>query len=258
MLTDNFGRLVNYLRLSVTDRCDFRCVYCMAEDMQFVPRQQLLTIEEMAQIARVFVNLGVKKIRITGGEPLIRRNIIALFQQLGRLDGLDELTLTSNGSQLRAYARQLVNAGVGRINISLDSLNAKGFRSLTRTGELAKVLDGIEAALEAGLKVKLNSVILKHRNGDEVLDLVAFALNKQMDISFIEEMPLGVISEHQRNREFISSESLRALINQHYSLQACQDNKATGGPSRYWQVRNYSSKIGFISPHSDNFCGSCN
>ncbi|MBX2808365.1 MAG: radical SAM protein, partial [Cellvibrionaceae bacterium] len=170
-LQDKFGRTINYLRLSVTDRCDFRCVYCMAEDMQFVPRQQLLTLEELTQIAQAFIELGVKKIRITGGEPLIRRNIMQLFNNLGKLDGLDELTLTSNGSQLKYCAQSLADAGVKRINISLDSLQPKRFKALSRTGDLAQVLDGIDAAQSAGLKIKLNAVILKNRNADEVIDL---------------------------------------------------------------------------------------
>lgn len=266
MLQDPFGRTVNYLRLSVTDRCDFRCVYCMAEEMTFVPRQQLLTLEEMTDITTAFQRLGVKKVRITGGEPLIRRNILQLFHNLGTLP-LDELTLTTNGSQLANCAHELVQAGVKRINISLDSLQPERFRELTRTGELSVVLKGIDAALEAGLKVKLNSVILKHRNLDEAADLVQYAVDREMDISFIEEMPLGVIAEHQRQEEFVSSASLREHLGAYYDLLPIENNAITaGGPSRYWRIANRAnnnspnskSRVGFISPHSDNFCESCN
>lgn len=273
-LVDSFGRTVNYLRLSVTDRCDFRCVYCMAEEMTFIPKAQLLTIEEMTQISAAFVHLGVSKIRITGGEPLVRRNIQQLFSNLGKLDTLDELTLTTNGSQLEEHIESLVASGVRRINVSLDSLKADRFADITRTGKLHKVLSGIQSAIDAGLRVKLNTVILKNRNADEVLDLVNFALDKQVDISFIEEMPLGTINEHARDEEYISSAELRRLIEQKYSLEAMhptnhstnhptkdhRDNhrNSTAGPSKYWQVAGYPSKIGFISPHSDNFCASCN
>ena len=259
MLTDTFGRTINYLRLSVTDRCDFRCVYCMAEEMEFLPRKALLTIEEMAQVCEVFTELGVKKIRITGGEPLIRRNITTLFQQLGAIDALDELTLTTNGSQLtKDTCHELVNAGVKRINISLDSLKPERFKALTRTGKLSQVLNGIDNAIQSGLKVKLNSVILKHRNSDEIIDLVNFAVNQQCDISFIEEMPLGVIDEHKRQEEFMSSEHIRHLIEEHYALSSQQLTNSTAGPSRYWQIPDQHTRVGFISPHSDNFCSSCN
>ena len=258
MLKDSFDRSINYLRLSVTDRCDFRCVYCMSEEMQFVPRKELLTIEEMTDIAGVFVELGVSKIRITGGEPLIRRNIIELFNKLGTLNQLDELTLTTNGSQLREYAPLLVKAGVKRINISLDSLRPGRFRALTRTGKLENVLQGIDSAIHAGLKVKLNSVILKQRNSDEILDLVDYALNKKLDISFIEEMPLGNIKEHQRKDEFVSSKTLRNIIKTQHLLMPYSHKELTAGPSRYWAIPGYNSKIGFISPHSENFCSDCN
>lgn len=256
-LQDNFGRTINYLRLSVTDRCDFRCVYCMAENMEFVPRQQLLSIEEMTQIASAFVELGVKKIRITGGEPLIRRNILKLFKHLGELPLLEELTLTSNGSQLASYAQPLVDAGVQSINISLDSLNPQGFKQLTRTGELEQVLNGIDAGLAAGLKIKLNSVILRNRNLEQVPQLVQFAIDRQCDISFIEEMPLGLIDEHQRQLEFVSSQELKDIITKHHDLMH-SSHKNTGGPSRYWAIANTNSRVGFISPHSENFCADCN
>ena len=255
-LIDGFGRPIRYLRLSVTDRCDFRCVYCMAEDMQFLPRSHILSIEEMTWLAQAFTELGVNKIRITGGEPLIRRNIGQLWRNLGALPNLQELTLTTNGSHLAQHADALVDAGVKRVNVSLDSLDAHTFKQLTRTGELAQVLDGIDAAVTAGLHVKLNSVILKNRNSHEVLSLVRYIVDKGLDISFIEEMPLGAISEHEREQEFISSEQLRNTIEQAFTLTP--SDKDTGGPSRYWQVQGASSLIGFISPHSENFCSSCN
>ncbi len=256
-LIDPFKRTVSYLRMSVTDRCDFRCVYCMTEEMTFLPRAQVLTLEEMAAIGQAFIELGVSKIRITGGEPLVRRNVTQLFQALGREEKLEELTLTTNGSQLRRYAEELRNAGVKRINISLDSLIPERFKALTRIGDLAQVLDGIKAAQEAGFeRIKLNSVILKNRNLDEVENLVTFALENQLDISFIEEMPLGAITDHSRELEFCSSEELRQLIEQRYSLRP--STAKTGGPSRYWLAEGYASRIGFISPHSDNFCSTCN
>ncbi len=257
MLQDQFNRTINYLRLSVTDRCDFRCVYCMAEEMEFVPRQQLLTIEEMSQISQAFVELGVSKIRITGGEPLVRRNIDQLFKNLGQLE-LDELTLTTNGSQLKLHAPTLVEAGVKRINISLDSLDKDLFKALTRTGDLDRVLAGIDSAIDAGLKVKLNSVVLKNRNVNEVIQLVDFAVSKKIDISFIEEMPLGVIADHEREEEFVSSEDLRKLIEEKYTLEKQTSNKENAGPSNYWSITDSNSRVGFISPHSENFCSSCN
>ncbi len=257
MLKDTFGREINYLRLSVTDRCDFRCVYCMAEDMTFLPRAQLLTLEELATVAAAFVELGVRKIRVTGGEPLIRRNVMQLFEQLGRLEGLRELTLTTNASQLRRFAAPLRRAGVRRINVSLDSLQPARFRQLTRHGDLQQVLQGIDAARDAGIeRIKLNCVLMKNRNADELPDLVGFALQQQLDISFIEEMPLGNISEHDRGEEFVSSAELRRQLGRHYRLRPL--DVSTGGPSRYWGIDGYDSRIGFISPHSENFCGACN
>ena len=258
MLKDTFGRTVNYLRLSVTDRCDFRCVYCMAEEMTFLPRAELLTLEEMVLISQCFVEMGVSKIRITGGEPLIRRNILSLFEQLGSLQGLEELTLTTNASQLQTLAQPLFDSGVRRINISLDSLKPERFKQLTRTGNLKTVLAGIEAAKKAGLKIKLNSVVLKNRNSDEILDLVNFATQNAYDISFIEEMPLGEINDHKRGEEFISSEQVRRIISREHSLIATNEQKANAGPSRYWTTADTASNIGFISPHSENFCESCN
>lgn len=260
-LVDRFGRRVSYVRLSVTDRCDFRCVYCMAEDMQFLPRDQVLTLEELGAVAETFIGLGVEKIRITGGEPLIRKNIISLFERLGQLPGLRELTLTTNGSQLPKYAQALRDAGVKRINISLDSLDPERFREMTRTGDLRDVLAGIAAAQRAGFsRIKLNSVILKNRNDDEVLALIDFARNEGLDISFIEEMPLGRINEHDREESYVSSDELRALIETRYPL--VPTTETTPGPSRYYRMKDRmgdsASRIGFISPHSHNFCASCN
>ncbi|GAB3114640.1 GTP 3',8-cyclase MoaA [Aestuariicella hydrocarbonica] len=256
-LTDPFGRHITYLRLSVTDRCNYRCVYCMSEDMTFLPRAQLLSLEECAQISAAFVDMGVKKIRITGGEPLIRRDIASLFQQLGRLPSLDELTLTTNGTHLPYHASDLAAAGVRRINISLDTLCANQFHEITRTGSLDDVFCGIDAARQAGIEtIKLNAVILRHRNLNQVIPLLQFALRESLDISFIEEMPLGAVVDHQRETEFCSSAELRALMAEHYELQPTTIN--TGGPSRYWRVDGSLSRVGFISPHSDNFCGDCN
>jgi len=199
ILMDNFGRCVNYVRISVTDRCDFRCVYCMSEKMSFLPRVEILSLEEIVQLGRAFTELGVDKIRITGGEPLVRRNVLWLLRQLGNLPNLRELVLTSNGSQLAGLAQALRETGVRRINISLDSLQSERFRQITRVGDLKRVLRGIDAALAAGFeKIKINSVILRNRNHDEVTDLLQFAIDKGIDISYIEEMPLGVIGDHDR------------------------------------------------------------
>ena len=256
-LVDRFGRTVDYVRLSVTDRCDFRCVYCMAEDMTFVPRAQVLSLEELERVARAFVALGVRKIRLTGGEPLVRHNVMHLVRRLGRLEGLEELVMTTNGSQLDRFAAPLREAGVKRLNISVDSLDSEKFRRITRTGELDKVLRGIEAALAAGFEsIKLNAVILKGRNDDEVLDLVDFALDKGLDLSFIEEMPLGLIDDHDRALTFCSSEEVREIIGSRYELTPTDHD--TGGPSRYWAIPGRDNRIGFISPHSHNFCHLCN
>ena len=256
-LVDRFGRVVNYIRISVTDRCDFRCVYCMAEDMEFVPRAQLLTLEEIAVIASAFTELGVEKIRITGGEPLIRRNVIKLFRDLGQLGGLKELVTTTNGSQLTRMAGDLKEAGVRRINISLDTLDAERFRRISRVGELDKVLAGIQAALDAGFdRIKLNSVILKNRNHDEVPDLVRFAIDKGIDISFIEEMPLGMIGDHDRAEAYYSSDQIKDDLEQEFTLLATTES--TGGPSRYFRIPGTDTRVGFISPHSHNFCNNCN
>ncbi len=257
LLQDRFGRGITYLRLSVTDRCDFRCVYCMAEEMTFLPRAQVLSLEELAQVGRAFVELGVSKIRLTGGEPLVRNNVMQLVRELGALDGLRELVLTTNGARLDRFAQPLKQAGVRRLNISLDSLQPQRFRELTRTGNLIDVLRGIEAARDTGFeRIRLNAVILKGRNDDEVLDLVDFARDKKLDLSFIEEMPLGQISEHDRAQAFVSSDELRARIDQRHPLLASAES--SGGPARYYRMADSDSRIGFISPHSHNFCHLCN
>jgi GTP 3',8-cyclase len=256
-LVDRFGRHVTYVRISVTDRCDLRCVYCMSEQMTFVPRAQVLTLEELALVARAFIDLGVTKIRITGGEPLVRRDVLWLFRAIGRLPGLRELVLTTNGTQLARFAADLRAAGVKRVNVSLDSLQPERFRRITRFGDLAKVLEGIDAALGAGFdKVKLNAVILKNRNDNEVCDLVAFAVERRMDLSFIEEMPLGVIGEHDRGEAYCSSDEIRAALGRRYML--VPTTETTGGPSTYFRIPGTETRVGFISPHSHNFCGSCN
>ncbi|MEH6625087.1 MAG: GTP 3',8-cyclase MoaA [Motiliproteus sp.] len=255
-LVDRFGRTVDYVRISVTDRCDFRCVYCMSEQMKFLPREQVLSLEEIEQVAQAFVELGVSKIRLTGGEPLVRRGIDHLLHKLGRLNGLDELVLTTNGSQLTKLAGELKAAGVKRINISLDSLREDRFNRITRTGKLQQVLAGIDQAVAAGFeRIKLNAVIMKGRNDDEVLDLVNYARDKGIDISFIEEMPLGNV-DHERQETYCSSDEVRELIESHYVLTRVSDR--TAGPSRYYRMEGSESRIGFISPHSHNFCSECN
>lgn len=256
-LTDPFGRDITYLRLSVTDRCDFRCLYCMAEEMSFLPRRDILSLEELTLVGRAFIGLGIKKIRLTGGEPLIRKNVMQLVEGLGQHPALDELTLTTNGSQLTRYAPALRQAGVKRINISLDSLQAERFREITRTGELQQVIAGIDAACaESFSRLKINSVILKGRNQDEILDLVEFARDRQIDISFIEEMPLGLIDQHDRDIRFCSGQEVKATIAKRYPLSPVSDN--TGGPSRYFRMSDSPIRVGFILPYSDNFCHLCN
>ncbi len=257
-LVDRFNRQVNYVRLSVTDRCDFRCVYCMAEDMEFAPKSEVLSLEELYQVARAFSELGVEKIRLTGGEPLIRNNVMSLVERLGELPGLNQLAVTTNGSQLQRLAPALKQAGVQRINVSLDSLNPRKFRHLTRYGNLDQVIAGIDAALAEGFRVKLNAVILKGRNEDEAVDLVRFARERHCDISFIEEMPLGQIDEHDRALTLCSSEELRTLIGAAFPLEAAGDPGGSAGPSRYYRMADSSTQVGFISPHSANFCHLCN
>jgi len=257
-LIDGFNRKIDYLRMSVTDRCDFRCVYCMAENMQFLPRQRILTLDELYRVAERFVALGTRKIRLTGGEPLVRQGIVELCARIAALPGLRELCMTSNGSQLQRLAQPLHDAGLVRLNISLDSLDAQRFKALTRTGDLQQVIAGIDAARRAGFRhTKLNCVVLKGRNDHEVVDLVRFAIDRQLDISFIEEMPLGVISEHQRGESYCSSDEVRQRIGERFTL--IESAESTQGPSRYCRLAEAPEiRIGFISPHSHNFCGSCN
>jgi len=255
-LIDQFGRKVDYIRLSITDRCDFRCVYCMSEDMTFLPRDEVLSLEECARLVRIFVGLGVSKVRITGGEPLVRKNALWLFEEVGKLKGLNELVLTTNGSQLESQAIALKKAGVKRINISIDSLNAERFKKITRTGDLNKVLAGLQASIHAGFEgIKINTVLMRSSNDDEAVDLVQFAIDKKIDISFIEEMPLGEV-DHARESTFVSNTDTLKLLQSKYSL--LPSTETTGGPARYWRVANSETKIGFISPHSHNFCEACN
>ncbi len=257
VLIDRFDRRVSYLRMSVTDRCDFRCIYCMAEKMRFLPRQQLLSLEELVEVGRAFVDLGVRKIRLTGGEPLVRQNVLWLARELAGLPGLDELTMTSNGSRLERFAKPLREAGVRRLNISLDSLRPERFTQLTRVGRLEPVLRGIDAAIDAGFeRIKLNSVVLKGHNDDEVLDLLEFAIARGLDISFIEEMPLGELGGRARAASYCSSDAVRAIVATRYALS--RSDASTGGPSRYWHIGDSALRVGFISPHSDNFCAQCN
>ncbi|MCU7801609.1 MAG: GTP 3',8-cyclase MoaA [Candidatus Thiodiazotropha sp. (ex Lucinoma borealis)] len=256
-LVDRFNRRINYLRISVTDRCDLRCVYCMSEDVQFVPRSQLLTLEELFRVGKAFVDMGVSKIRITGGEPLTRRGVMQLFESLGNLDGLRNLTLTTNGTLLGKHAQALKAAGVTRVNISLDTLRADRFHSITRNGDIRRTLTGIDAALEAGFqRVKINSVIMKNRNHDEIVDLVAFAKHRGMDISFIEEMPLGETGDHDRAEVFYSSDQVLQDLQRHYDL--VHTTETSGGPARYYRINDSDTRVGFISPHSHNFCDQCN
>ena len=225
--------------------------------MQFAPRAKLLTLEELLWVARAFTQLGVRKIRITGGEPLVRRNVLTLLNEIGRLPGLAELVITTNGSRLADMAQRLRMAGVKRVNVSLDSLDPVKFRDITRVGELERVLAGIEAALQAGFeRVKINAVILKNRNHEEVLDLVSFAVERGIDVSFIEEMPLGVNSDHDRAAVYYSSDEIRRDIEEKFRL--VETDESTGGPSRYFRLAGVSTRVGFISPHSHNFCDRCN
>lgn len=257
-LIDGFDRTISYLRLSVTDRCDFRCQYCMAETMQFLPRAEVLSIEELLRTAKLFTELGVKKIRITGGEPLIRRGVDALFQGIGQLPGLETLALTTNASHLTESALRLRQAGVNSINISLDSLRPERFRDITRIGKLETVLRGIDAAVQAGFeKIRLNAVILEGLNRDEVLPLTRFALDKQIGIAFIEEMPLGQVNLGSKVLSYVSSDELIGELSTHYALEPVS-NSQTAGPSRNFLIAGTQTHVGFISPHSNNFCGSCN
>ena len=257
-LLDPFGRAITYLRVSVTVRCDFRCVYCMSEDMAFLPKRDLLTLEELDRICSTFVAQGVRKLRITGGEPLVRRDIMKLFGSLSRhLDAgnLDELTVTTNGSQLARHARDLAACGVRRVNVSLDTLDADKFRRITRWGDLTKVLQGIDAAQDSGLRVKINTVALKGVNEDEIEAILEWAHGRDMDLTLIEVMPLGEI-DGQRIDQFLPLSLVRARLASRYTLSDLDDR--TGGPARYMRVKETGGRLGFITPMTHNFCESCN
>lgn len=256
-LIDGFGRRISYVRLSVTDRCDFRCAYCMPLDMEFLPKREVLTLEELDAVASAFVARGVSRIRLTGGEPLVRKGFLELVQGLKRHigNGLDELTLTTNGSQLARFAEPLFDAGVRRVNVSLDTRDAGRFRQITRTGDLAPVLEGIAAAKEAGLSVKLNMVALKGLNEDEIPDMVAWAGAEGFDLTFIETMPLGLIEEDRTDRYLPLTEVRRQL---EQDLTLVDSPERTGGPARYVRVAETGQKLGFITPLTHNFCESCN
>ncbi|HSX76337.1 MAG TPA: GTP 3',8-cyclase MoaA [Shinella sp.] len=257
-MIDPFGRAITYLRVSVTDRCDFRCTYCMAENMTFLPKKDLLTLEELNRLCSTFIAKGVRKLRLTGGEPLVRKNIMHLVRELGRQveDGrLDELTLTTNGSQLARHAAELADCGVRRINVSLDTLDAQKFRTITRWGELSKVLEGIDAAQAAGLYIKINAVALKDFNDREIPDLMRWAHGRGMDLTLIETMPMGEIEEDRTDRYMPLSE-MRARLEDDFTLT--ENAYRTGGPARYVTVAETGGRLGFITPMTHNFCESCN
>ncbi|MBV8654045.1 MAG: GTP 3',8-cyclase MoaA [Alphaproteobacteria bacterium] len=258
-MIDPFGRTISYLRVSVTDRCDFRCVYCMAEDMTFLPKSEVLSLEELDRLCSAFVGLGVSKLRLTGGEPLVRRNIMTLVRSLGRHLGsgaLDELTLTTNGSQLARYAVELASCGVKRINVSLDTLDAAKFTAITRWGKLEKVMEGLAAAKTAGLAVKINVVALKGVNDDEFDRLVAWAGDEGFDLVFIEVMPMGDIGGETRVEQYLPLSLVRARLQKRWTLE--ETDYRTGGPARYATVSETGGRIGFITPLTHNFCESCN
>jgi GTP 3',8-cyclase len=257
-LTDSFGRTVTYLRVSVTDRCDLRCVYCMSEHMTFLPKAQVLTLEEIDRIASAFVGLGTRKLRITGGEPLVRKGVMDLIRSLGRhlkSGALDEITLTTNGTQLAEFAEPLAEAGVRRINVSLDTLKPDLFRTLTRGGDLAKVMAGIDAAQAAGLRVKINAVALQHDNAAELPDLIRWAHGRGADVTLIETMPMGEV-EADRTDQYLSLTTLRAELESFWTLTDLA--VTTGGPARYVEVAETGGRLGFITPLSHNFCEACN
>jgi GTP 3',8-cyclase len=258
-MIDPFGRSITYLRVSVTDRCDFRCVYCMAEDMAFLPKAEVLTLEELDRAASAFVRLGVRKLRLTGGEPLVRRNVMSLIRGLGRhltTGDLDELTLTTNGSQLARYAGELKAAGMQRINVSLDTLDPAKFTAITRWGKLDQVLDGLRAAKDAGLAIKINTVALKGVNEDELDRLVAWCGEQGYDQTLIEVMPMGEIGEGARLEQYLPLSVARAKLKTKWTLD--ETDYRTGGPARYYVVRETGRRLGFITPLTHNFCESCN
>jgi GTP 3',8-cyclase len=257
-MIDPFGRHISYLRISVTDRCDFRCVYCMPEHMSFLPKADVLTLEELERLSMAFVRKGVERLRITGGEPLVRKNVMHLFDALGRQIGrsnLKEVTLTTNGSQLARYARELVSTGVKRVNVSLDTRDDATFRAITRWGDLGKVLDGIDAANAAGLAVKINTVALKGVNEDEIEDLMLWAHGRGFDHTLIETMPLGEI-DGDRVGQYLPLSLVRARLARRFTLE--DSTHRTGGPARYVRVAETGGRLGFITPLTHNFCESCN
>lgn len=255
-LIDPFGRKIEYLRISVTDRCDLRCSYCMSEDVEFLPRQDILSFEEIIRLAKSFAALGVKKIRITGGEPLMRKNLPDLVSNLKNIDGIEEVVMTTNGTLLTQYAKPLFDAGLSRLNISLDTLRPDRFHKLTRRDRLQAVLDGVEEARKYSFdSIKLNAVIMRGMNEDEILELTDFAVDKEIDITFIEEMPLGEVG-YDRSVTFLSSEDIKKVVQEKYILEASAYR--TGGPAVYSSLPNSKTRVGFISPHSNNFCSDCN
>lgn len=257
-MIDPFGRNVSYLRVSVTDRCDFRCTYCMAEDMVFLPKKDLLTLEELDRLCSAFIEKGVEKLRLTGGEPLVRKNIMQLVRALSRhlkTGALRELTLTTNGSQLAKYAQELADCGVKRINVSIDTLDPKKFKTITRWGDLAKVIEGVDAAQAAGLNVKINAVALKGLNDQEIPDLLRWSHARGADLTLIETMPLGEIDE-DRTDQYVPLSGVRAQLMEQFTLEDI--TYKTGGPARYVNVKETGGRLGFITPLTHNFCESCN
>ena len=258
-MLDPFGRSITYLRVSVTDRCDFRCVYCMAEDMTFLPKAELLTLEEMDRVCSAFVRLGVRKLRLTGGEPLVRKNVMSLIRNLSRhlkSGALDELTLTTNGSQLGKYAAELADCGVKRVNVSVDTLDPAKFTKITRWGKLDKVMDGIAAAKAAGLQVKINAVALKDVNDSEFDSMIEWCGREGHDLTFIEVMPMGEVGEGARLEQYLPLSVVRANLAKKWTLD--EIDYRTGGPARYVRVRETGGRVGFITPLTHNFCESCN
>jgi len=258
-LIDPFNRAITYLRVSVTDRCDFRCVYCMSENMNFLPKADLLTLEELDKMCSAFISQGVEKLRITGGEPLVRRNIMKFFESISRhlkTGDLKELTLTTNGSQLHRFAEKLSEIGIKRINVSLDTLNEQKFSKITRWGRLSQVLKGIDAALAAGIKIKINTVALKDFNEDELEEIVQWCANRKMDLTFIEVMPMGDIGNENRLNQYWPLSDLRKKLSETWTLN--DTDEQTGGPARYVRLNETGQKIGFITPMTHNFCESCN
>jgi len=258
-LIDPFNRAITYLRVSVTDRCDFRCVYCMSENMNFLPKADLLTLEELDKMCSAFISQGVEKLRITGGEPLVRRNIMEFFESISRhlkTGDLKELTLTTNGSQLHRFAEKLSEIGIKRINVSLDTLNEQKFSKITRWGRLSQVLKGIDAALAAGIKIKINTVALKDFNEDELEEIVQWCANRKMDLTFIEVMPMGDIGNENRLNQYWPLSDLRKKLSETWTLY--ETDEQTGGPARYVRLNETGQKIGFITPMTHNFCESCN